>query len=163
MMNAYSYMGQSVWFAFGTWAGVVTWTLVDVIQGNEFKIRSIVDDGSFLPYFIALFVPCAMLLTVRFMIWQAFRSWCKKVPTATPWLAPLLAGLLYLPIVAAMIPVLCTVTNQGQGLRIGTAVCVLFFGLPAVFAEICLRVGQTMTQHYPPSSNSSGDTSENAT
>jgi len=156
MMKAYSYLGQSAWFAFGAWAGAATWILVDVLRGHPFRIRSIVDDGSFLPYFVALYIPCALLFGCPFLVWQAVRTRRAGVHTQTPWPVPLLLGLVYFPIVVATIPVLCMVTNQGQGSLIGSAVFVLLFGLPAVFGEVCLRAGQSMAQDSMPPSNVTG-------
>ena len=157
MMRAYSYLGQSTWFAFGAWVGVATWIFVDILEGHPFKIRSIVVDGSSLPYFIAFYIPCALFLTLPFFVWQVFRTQRAKVTAQTPWLVPLLLGLVYFPIVGAMIPVLCMVTNQGQGWRIGTAVFVVLFGLPVVFSEICLRAGQSTTPDCQPPSSFTGD------
>jgi hypothetical protein len=161
-MKPYSYFGQSAWFAFGAWTGAVTWIFVDILQGHPFRIRHIVDDGSFLPYFVALYIPCALLFSFPFLAWQAFRTRRARVVALTPWPVPLLSGLVYFPIVGAMIPILCIVTNQGQGSRIGTAVCVLVFGLPLLFGEFCLRVGQLMTQDAPRPSDFHGDTAGNA-
>ena len=146
-MNAYTITGQCLWFAFGAWAGGVLVELSEIIRAQSLRIHSMVDDGSMLPLLIALFIPLAVVMTVPFGGWLLFRSRRGMTRCAAPWLLPLVAGLLYLPLCGMAVPLLCALTAQSQGTRIAGAIVVLLFGLPVAFedANSCVfKIGSTL-------------------
>lgn len=140
-MNRYGIRGQIAWFAFGTWAGDCFVQLFEVVYRGEFKIRSTLNDGSGLPIMLFLAMPLSVFFAIGFGGWLWFRS-RKRGSCQTPWAIPFLGGLFFIPLCAALIPVLCIICRQDQGTIIGTAVAALIYGLPVVSAEICLRMSR---------------------
>ena len=139
-MNRYGTLGQTAWFVFGSWAGVCFSQLADVLQNGEFKIRHLIDDGSKLPFMLFLYLPMSTLLALIFAAWFKFRG--SKLPSRAPWALPFVGGLIYLPLLGALIPVLCIVYRQSRGPAIGMAVATLLFGMPLLFAEVCFRMSR---------------------
>ena len=147
-MKGYGIVGQTAWFMFGTWAGASSEQLLEVIYWGEFRVRSTIDDGTNLPFMLVLFLPMSAFLSATFAAWLGIRGRRKVVP-AVPWAIPLVAGSLFLPLCSAMIRVLCVVGRPGQGAVIGTLVMILLFGIPVVFAEICLRTSRCHVHNHP--------------
>lgn len=139
-MKTYGILGQSGWFAFGTWAGAVFYILLGAMHKQE--IKSWADTESGLELLLYGYVAFALLLAVPHAAWLRIRAGRWKPLTKAPWVVSLVLGLIYLPLLSRLVPLLIFATGQGQGNLIGSSIMACLFGFPVIFAEVSLRLAR---------------------
>jgi hypothetical protein len=139
-MKLYGIRGQALWFAFGTWAGAVLAALLEIILRKEIRVGSYFNNVSSILTELAISVFMVCLLTIPYTVWLWARTYRKGQRAQLHWLIPLILGIIFLPLLCGMIPLLIVLAGQGQGTIIGTMIGSCILGFPVVFAEMCFRV-----------------------
>ncbi len=131
---------QYVLFALGTWIGAV----LGILGGHIWERKVIDTNRTELGpgLLIIAYVFVAGLLALPYLGWIWMRNHFTVKQCSILWIVPLLLGIIHLPCIVVLIPLLIEMMGQGQGARIGTAIMVVTFGLPVIFAELSFRISK---------------------
>lgn len=137
-MHKHTYQGCTVLFGLGAGAMFFLEPVLQSLYGDKpVMARSMVANGEWVRFIAMMGLVMGGLLAVPFAVWWRFRERRLKAVFKAPWLMAILCGLVY-PL--ALYLSFSLVAFDGRVTILdGTFMYAALFGLPVLFAELCVR------------------------